>query len=68
MAHPYTPPLGEMRFVIEQVLQAPASCARCPRFADTGAAMAAQVLEEAGRFASDGLAPPTPAVSWKVAR
>lgn len=57
MPHPYTPPLGEMRFVIEQVLQAPASWARCPRFADTDAAMAAQVLEEAGRFASEALDP-----------
>jgi alkylation response protein AidB-like acyl-CoA dehydrogenase len=57
MAQNYTAPLAEMRFVIEQVLQAPASWARCQRFAEVDADMAAQVLEEAGRFASELLAP-----------
>ncbi|NML18840.1 acyl-CoA dehydrogenase family protein [Azohydromonas caseinilytica] len=57
MAHPYTAPLADMRFVIEEVLQAPASWARCGRFAEVDAGMAAQVLEEAGRFAAEVLAP-----------
>jgi alkylation response protein AidB-like acyl-CoA dehydrogenase len=57
MAQNYAAPLAEMRFVIEQVLQAPASWARCQGFAEVDADMAAQVLEEARRFASELLAP-----------
>jgi alkylation response protein AidB-like acyl-CoA dehydrogenase len=57
MAHPYTAPLAEMRFVIEDVLRATASWASCSRFSEVDADMAAQVLEEAGRFAAELLAP-----------
>jgi alkylation response protein AidB-like acyl-CoA dehydrogenase len=57
MAHPYTVPLAEMRFVIEDVLQAPASWAQCGRFNEVDVDMAAQVLEEAGRYAAELLAP-----------
>ena len=47
MAYEYRPPLAEMRFVIEQVLQAPAAWARCPAFAEVDIDTAAAVLEEA---------------------
>ncbi len=53
----YTAPLRDMRFVIEQVLQAPGGWAACPAFADLDAHTAMQVLEEAARFASDVIAP-----------
>lgn len=53
----YTPPLREMRFVIEEVLQAPAAWAAMPEHADLDIDTAAAVLEEAGRFASGLLAP-----------
>jgi alkylation response protein AidB-like acyl-CoA dehydrogenase len=42
---------------MEDVLQAPASWAQCGRFNEVDADMAAQVLEEAGRFAAELLAP-----------
>lgn len=53
----YEPPLREMRFVIEQVLQAPARWAAMPAFADLDADTAAEVLAQAGRFASEVLQP-----------
>ena len=53
----YIAPLRDMRFVIEQVLQAPASWAECPAFADCDVDTSRQVLEEAARFASEVLAP-----------
>ena len=53
----YAPPLRDMRFVIEELLQLPAQWARMPAFADLDADTARQVLAEAGRFASDVLAP-----------
>jgi alkylation response protein AidB-like acyl-CoA dehydrogenase len=51
----YRPPLADMRFVIEQVLEAPARWAA----GDSGldADTATQVLEEAGRFAAEVLQP-----------
>lgn len=57
MAYEYRPPLAEMRFVIGQVLEAPAAWARCPQFADLDLDTAAAVLEEGGRFASEVLQP-----------
>ncbi len=53
----YTPPLREMQFVIEDVLDAPAAWAEMPAFAEVDASTARAVLEEAGRFASGVLAP-----------
>lgn len=53
----YDPPLRDMRFVIDNVLQAPASWATIPAFADLDADTAAQVLQEAGRFAREVLLP-----------
>jgi alkylation response protein AidB-like acyl-CoA dehydrogenase len=53
----YDPPLDDMRFTIEAVLDAPASWSQCPDFADCDAGMARQVLEQAGRFAAEVLAP-----------
>ena len=44
----YTPPLRDMRFVIDEVLQAPAAWPAMQGLEDLDAAMAAQVLEEAG--------------------
>ena len=53
----YTPPLRDMQFVIENVLQAPAHWAQIPAFAEIDADTARAVLEEAGKFASEVLAP-----------
>ena len=51
----YTPPLRDMQFVIEDVLQAPAAWRDIPAFAELDADTARAVLEEAGKFASDVL-------------
>ena len=53
----YQPPLDDMRFVLEHWLDAPGHWARIPAFCNLDAALAAQVLDGAGRFASDVLAP-----------
>ncbi len=53
----YTAPLQEMQFVIEQVLDAPAVWAQLPAYAEVDADLAREVLEQAGRFAQDVLAP-----------
>ncbi len=53
----YDAPLRDMRFVIEDVLQAPAAWRGWPAHADLDADTAAQVLEEAAKFASGVLAP-----------
>jgi len=53
----YQPPLRDMAFVIEDVLDAPASWALTPAFADLDADTARAVLEEAGKFAAGVLAP-----------
>ncbi|MDB5818496.1 MAG: Acyl-CoA dehydrogenase domain-like [Rhizobacter sp.] len=53
----YQPPLRDMRFVIEDVLGLPSEWARLPAFAELDAATASQVLEQAGRFASEVIAP-----------
>ncbi|MEY2872958.1 MAG: hypothetical protein RLZZ373_329, partial [Pseudomonadota bacterium] len=45
----WTPPLQRMQFVIEQVLDAPASWQQQPDFADLDADTAREVLEQAGR-------------------
>lgn len=53
----YAAPLREMRFVIEDVLQAPALWQRTPAFADLDADTAAEVLQQAARFATEVLLP-----------
>jgi alkylation response protein AidB-like acyl-CoA dehydrogenase len=57
MSWAYVAPLREMRFVIERVLDAPASWAACPALADVDMATTAAVLDEAARFASEVLLP-----------
>jgi len=53
----YAPPLRDMQFVINQVLDAPASWRQMPAFDQLDADTAQQVLQEAGKFASGVLAP-----------
>lgn len=53
----YAAPLRDMRFVIEEVLDAPSTWRAMPAFAEIDAPTAAQVLEEAGKFAAGVLAP-----------
>lgn len=53
----YTPPLREMRFVFEEVLDAPALWREIPAFSELDVATAADILEEAGKFASEILLP-----------
>ena len=48
----YTPPLDRMQFVIEQVLDAPASWRAQPDFADLGARTRREGVAPAGRFAA----------------
>ncbi len=57
MAYRYEAPLDDMRFVIERVLQAPASWRACAAFAELDIDTGAAVLEEAARFASELLQP-----------
>ena len=53
----YEPPLRDMRFVIEELLDAPAQWAGLAAFADLDVGTARSVLDEAGRFAAEVLAP-----------
>ncbi len=53
----YEPPLRDLRFVLEEVLEAPAQWASLGVFADLDAQTARSVLDEAGRFAAEVLAP-----------
>ncbi|HNB46955.1 MAG TPA: acyl-CoA dehydrogenase family protein, partial [Burkholderiaceae bacterium] len=53
----YTPPLEDMQFVIEQVLDAPASWREQPAFAELDADIAREVLQQAARFATEVLVP-----------
>ncbi len=57
MSWSYVAPLRDMRFVIEQVLRAPAAWTDCPGHAELDADTAAAVLEQAARFAGDVLQP-----------
>lgn len=56
MTH-YRAPLDDMRFVIEHWLDAEQDWARLPAFAELDHPLAAQVLEQAARFAEERLAP-----------
>lgn len=53
----YTPPLKDMRFVLEQVLDAPRMLAAMPAYAEVDADLMRQVCDEAGRFAAGVLFP-----------
>lgn len=53
----YQAPLRDMQFVIEHWLEAPWVWAQTERFQDLDLALARQVLEEAGRFSTQVLAP-----------
>jgi alkylation response protein AidB-like acyl-CoA dehydrogenase len=53
----YTPPLRDIRFVMEDLLGLPAQWAAMPAHAELDADTARQVLEEAGKFAAEVLAP-----------
>jgi len=53
----YDPPLRDMRFVVDEVLGAPDAWTAMSGFEDLDAGTAAQVLEQAGRFAAEVLAP-----------
>ena len=57
MAWDYVAPLRDMRFVIERVLDAPASWRECAAFAELDTDTAAAVLQEAARFAREVLLP-----------
>ncbi len=57
MPYEYLAPLADMRFVIERVLDAPASWAQCAGFADLDMETASTVLAEAAKFASGVLQP-----------
>ena len=56
----YTPPLRDLKFVMHELLEAVPRPQRLPRHADLDAATADAVLEEAGKFASEVLAPLNP--------
>ncbi len=53
----YKPPLRDIQFVTEELLKLPEQWALIPAFAEVDAATARQVIEEAGKFASDVIAP-----------
>jgi alkylation response protein AidB-like acyl-CoA dehydrogenase len=53
----YTPPLRDMQFVLEELLAAPALLAHLPAHADLDSDLVRQVLDAAGRFAAEVLAP-----------
>ncbi len=53
----YQAPLRDMQFVFEQWLQAPQAWQQMPAFAALDLPLACQVLEEAGRFSAQVLAP-----------
>ena len=57
MSWDYRAPLKDMRFVMERVLQAPASWAGCAPFADLDLDTVDAVLQEAARFAAGVLLP-----------
>ena len=63
MAYDYLAPLGDMRFVMHEVLQAPSiwqHCSARPDWADLDSDTVAAILEEAAKFARDVLLPLNP--------
>ena len=57
MAWEYHAPLQDMRFVMERVLDAPATWAQCPPFAELDLDTVDAVLQEAAKFAAGVLLP-----------
>ena len=53
----YQPPLKDIRFVLTDLLDAPAALSHLPPFSEVDEALMMQVAEEAGRFASEVLFP-----------
>lgn len=53
----YAPPLREFRFVVEELLDIHGQWAEIPAFADLGADTVAQILDAAGQFVTETLAP-----------
>ena len=53
----YTPPLRDMRFVIEELLDAPAELKAMPAHADNDIDTIMAILEEGGKFASEVIFP-----------
>ncbi|BEV17318.1 acyl-CoA dehydrogenase family protein [Herbaspirillum sp. DW155] len=53
----YAPPLRDFAFVLDEVLQAPQVLRALPAHAEFDGELMMQVLEEAGRFAADVVAP-----------
>jgi hypothetical protein len=53
----YTPPLRDMRFVLHEVLDVVGALKRLPAHAEVDSETIDAVLEEAGKFASEVLAP-----------
>lgn len=53
----YVAPLDDLQFVMEHVLEAPKSWSECPDFSLVDSGLARQILQEAGRFAAEVLAP-----------
>jgi len=53
----YQPPLRDIRFVTEELLGLPAQWAQLPAYAELDVDTARQVIEEAGKFAAEVLAP-----------
>ena len=56
----YVPPLRDMRFVLHEVFDVADTLKAMPAHADVDAATIDAVLEEAGKFASEVLAPLNP--------
>ena len=53
----YQPPLRDIRFVTEELLDLPVQWAQLPAYAELDVDTARQVIEEAGKFAAEVLAP-----------
>jgi len=53
----YLPPLRDMRFVMDELLEVRRDWSQIPRFADLDADLVPQILDEAGKFAAAVLEP-----------
>ncbi|MDO9198280.1 acyl-CoA dehydrogenase [Rhodoferax sp.] len=53
----YQPPLEDIHFILHDVLKAPAQLQALPSFADTDAELMRQVVDEAGKFIAQEVAP-----------
>jgi alkylation response protein AidB-like acyl-CoA dehydrogenase len=53
----YQPPLTDIHFILHDVLKAPAQLQALPSFTDTDAGLMRQVMDEAGKFVAQEVAP-----------